>query len=130
LAIEAVNDEPRLCAVYVRPLHLGVNGFAIQKRRENDPAAPVMVWTGDKSQSTLVNPESGKLYAYVWHDGDSKYLPRVFVSPWHAIGLVKRGADLISLLSLPRCTLEVGRTRSMVAAQELAEYALGLRELA
>jgi hypothetical protein len=103
--------------------------FTAQHRFVNDGSTP-MIWTGDKTQSTLVNPESGKAYAYVRYDGDRKYLPRVFVSPWHAIDLVKRGADLISLLSLPRCTLEVGRTRSMADAQELAEYALGLQELA
>jgi hypothetical protein len=103
--------------------------FTAQRRFANHGPTP-MVWTGDKSQSTLVNPETGKLYAYVRHDGDSKYLPKVFVSPWHAIDLVRRGADLVSLLSLPRCALEVGRTRSMGDAQELAEYALGLRELA
>ena len=34
--------------------------FTAQRRFANDGP---MVWTGDKSQSTLVNPESGKLYA-------------------------------------------------------------------
>jgi hypothetical protein len=101
--------------------------FTAQRRFGNDGPTP-MIWTGDKSQSTFVNPESGKVHAYVWHDGDRKYLPRVFVSPWHAFDLIRRGAELVSLLSLPRCTLEVGRTRSMIDAQELAEYALGLRE--
>jgi len=36
--------------------------FTAQRRFANDGPTP-MVWTGDKSQSTLVNPESGKLYA-------------------------------------------------------------------
>jgi hypothetical protein len=88
-----------------------------------------MVWIGDASRSSLINPNSGKLHAYVWHDGDSKYFPRVLVSPWRAFDLVRCGADLVSLLSLPRCTLEIGRKRSMADAQKLAEYALGLREL-
>jgi hypothetical protein len=99
--------------------------FTASPRLANDGPT---VWIGDRSQSTLANPDSGKLYAYVWDDGDHKYFPRVVVSPWRAIDLVRRGASLVSLLCLPRCTVELCRVRSMTDAQELAEYALGLRE--
>lgn len=98
------------------------------RHRSADGSHPPTVWIGDRGQSTFVNPDSGRLHAYVWDDGDRKYFPRVVVSPWRAVDLVRRGASLVSLLSFPRCTVELGRVRSMTDAQDMAEYALGVRD--
>ena len=100
-------------------------------RRRNEDGSPIpMIWVGDEDLATLVNPDSGRVYAHIRHDGWGKYHPTVVVSPWRAVDLVRRGADLVSLLSFPRCTVEVPRLRSMAEAQETAEYALGFLELA
>ena len=100
-------------------------------RRRTEGGNPIStLWVGDQDKSTLINPESGKVHAYIYHDGYGKYYPSVTVSPWRAVDLIRRGGDLTSLLSLPRCTVEMPLKRSMVEAQEIAEYALGLSELA
>ena len=103
--------------------------FTTRRRNEDGSPAP-MIWVGNQDQAALVNPDSGRVYAHISHDGCRKYHPTVVVSPWRAIDLIRRGADLVSLRSFPRCTVEVPRLRSMVEAQETAEYALGFLELA
>jgi hypothetical protein len=89
------------------------------------------MWVGDDSEATLVNPDSGRAYAHISYDGCSKYYPTVVVSPWRAFQLVRQDvASLVSLLSFPRCTVELDRSRAMDDAQEAAEVALGIFEVA
>jgi hypothetical protein len=101
-------------------------------RRRHDDGSPLpTVWVGDGQTATLINPDSGRVHAYVWHDGCGKYYPTVIVSPWRALHLVRREmAALVSLLSFPRCTVELYRLRAsdMVAAQEYAEHELGYHD--
>ena len=98
-------------------------------RRSDEDGSPLPIsWVGDREQATLVNPDSGRVYAYVWHDGYGKYRPTVIVSPWRAFHLVRReAASLVSLLAFPRCTIELYRlrTKTIVDAQQAVEYALG-----
>ena len=103
--------------------------FTARRHAENGSPLP-MIWVANEDLASLINPESGRVYAHIHHDGCGKYYPTVIVSPWLAVDLIRRGADLVSLLSFPRCTVEVPRLRSMVEAQETAEYALGFLEAA
>jgi hypothetical protein len=99
-------------------------------RRKAEDRSPVpMFWVGDDEEATLINPDSGRVHAYIWHDGCRKYHPTVIVSPWRAFHLVRHGsASVASLLSLPRCTVELYRLRadSIAEAKELAEHGLGI----
>lgn len=99
-------------------------------RRYTEDGSPVpMIWVGNKDRATLINPEAGRAYAHISHDGCGKYYTTVVVSPWRAFHLVRHeAAALVSLLSFPRCTVELYRLRAMVEAQETAEYALGFLE--
>jgi len=67
-------------------------------------------WVADPSTecATLINPASGRMLAYVSHDGHGKYHRRVVVSPWRAVGLIRSHAGyLASLLSFPGMTVEL-----------------------
>lgn len=89
-------------------------------------------WVGDGEEATLVDPYSGRMHAYVHHDGYGKYYSRVVVSPWRALYLTRHEAAgmLVSLLSFPRCTVELVRlkTGSIEHAKEYAEYGLGYQD--
>ena len=98
-------------------------------RRNAEDGSPIpMIWVGNEDVATLINPESGRVYAHISHDGCGKFHPTVVVSPWRAIDLVRCGADLVSLLSFPRCTIEIPRKRTMIDAQATAECVLGFPE--
>jgi hypothetical protein len=83
------------------------------------------IWIGDQEEALLVDLGSGKVYAYVSHDGCSKYYPTVYVSPLRALRLSRKNeAFLASLLPLPRCAVELRRLGSMEDARSAAELAL------
>ncbi len=85
-------------------------------------------WVGDGEEATLVNPYSGRMFAYVHHDGYGKYYSTVIVSPWRALHLIRHEpAMLVSLLSFPRCTVKLFRleTDTIEDAKDYAVYGLG-----
>ena len=99
------------------------------RTEEGDPI--VACWVGDDEEATLVNPDSGRMYAYVHHDGYGKCYATVVVSPWRALHLIRNHpAFLTSLLSFPRCTVDLFRlkTTSIEYAKEYAEYVLGYQD--
>jgi hypothetical protein len=100
------------------------------RRRTNDGDPIPVFWVGDDEEATLVNLDSGRMHAYVRHDGCGKYYPTVIVSPWRALYLIRlERAVLVSLLSFPRCTIEMFRLKTdMREAREIAEFGLGYRE--
>jgi hypothetical protein len=104
-------------------------GFLKQQfmaRRTNDAGEPVhRIWLGDEDETALIDIGSGKLLAHVWHDGYGKYYPTLYVSPFRALQLTLRHqAYLVSLLSLPRCQMDLVRLRSMDDAQGAVQAVL------
>jgi hypothetical protein len=75
-----------------------------QARRFAGDHSPIWsFWITDGEEATLINPASGRVHAYVWHDGCGKYHPtiilplrRVLPSIWKGEGVV------VSLLPFPR----------------------------
>jgi len=71
------------------------------------------LWISEDEKATLIDPDTGKVAALVWHDGYGKYHPVVFVSPWRAIRLILRECSvLVSLLAFPRITVELYRLKT------------------
>jgi hypothetical protein len=99
------------------------------RRRTLTGQSEPTVWVEDSEHATLIAPESGRVYAYVWHDGRGTYYPTVVVSLWRALYLIWYDAPcVVSFLSFPRCTVNatsLGAETLGLAAQQ-AQYALGL----
>ena len=99
-------------------------------RHSNDYGSPVpFTWIADPFGQTavLVSPASGRVLAYVDHDGFGKYEVLVVVSPWRALRLVRKHlGSLVSLLSFPRVTVELGwlKVTSLGNAQDSVEQFL------
>ena len=71
------------------------------------------LWISEEEKATLIDPDTGKVAALVWHDGYGKYHPLMFVSPWRAIRLIFRECGvLVSLLAFPRITVELYRLKT------------------
>jgi hypothetical protein len=84
-------------------------------------------WISDGDQAALINPASGRVHAYVWHDGYGKYYPTIILPVWRALPLIlKQESYVISLLAFPRLGLEFFRIKSdsIVLAQEFVECVL------
>jgi hypothetical protein len=99
------------------------------RRHANDGTPVPRIWVGNEHHTTLINPDSGKAHAYIWHDGYGKCHPTVVVSPWHAFRLIKQRAGfLVSLLGFPRFTVELYQVRAtdVTDVEEVVEEALGL----
>jgi len=102
--------------------------FTARRRTEDGNPDPT-VWVEGGEEATLINPESGRMHAYVQHDGQGVYYPVLVVSPWRAVKLIRQhDAALVSLLSFPRCTIEVRKLgcETLGLAGQQAEYGLGL----
>jgi hypothetical protein len=103
-----------------------------QNRRSKEDFEPVrMFWVAEQEEAALICPESGRVYAYVYHDGYGKWYPTVIVPLWRAIRLLRDyQGHVTSLLAFPRLTIELVRVKSDVIwyAQYKAEWALGLHE--
>ncbi|MHB8271889.1 hypothetical protein [Bradyrhizobium sp.] len=84
------------------------------------------IWVGDDEDVALIDPDSGRVHAYIWHNGYGTYCPTIIVPPWRALHLIRHeAAALISLLSFPRCTVELPRLETdMTDARDYAEYGL------
>jgi hypothetical protein len=100
--------------------------FTPQYSTEDD--SPLLkFWVGNGDQAALIDPDSGRLHAYIWHDGCGKYHPTVIVSASRAVHLFRHeAARLESLLSFPRCAVELFRVKAdtILVAQEVAEASL------
>ena len=84
-------------------------------------------WVSDGDQAALINPDSGRVHAYVWHDGYGKYYPTIILPVWRALPLIlKQESYVTSLLPFPRLGLEFFRIKSdsIALAQEFVEYVL------
>lgn len=96
--------------------------------RSADDHRPIWrFWVSDGEEATLINPVSGRVHAYVWHDGYGKYYPTIILPLWRAVPLIcKRDGEVVSLLSFPRVAMQFYRlrSRSIAAAQEYVEYML------
>lgn len=78
--------------------------------------------------SHLHHPMSGRVHAYVWHDGYGKYHPTIIVSLWRALRLLRQREGLVvSLLPFPRIAIECYRLRSdtIQLSQDYVEELLG-----
>jgi hypothetical protein len=84
-------------------------------------------WVSSGNQAAFINPVSGRVHAYVWHDGYGKYYPTIILPMWKAVPLLcKRHGWIVSLLPFPRVALDFVRLKSdsIVPAQKFAEYVL------
>lgn len=97
--------------------------------RYTDDDSPIWrFWITDGEEATYINPMSGRVHAYVWHDGYGKYHPTVIVSPWRALRLLRQREGLVvSLLPFPRIAIECYRLRSdtIQLSQDYVEELLG-----
>jgi hypothetical protein len=100
------------------------------RTRRNGDGGPIVgaFWVAAKEQAALIDPESGRVFAYVEHDGYGKYHPTVLVSPWRAFQLVTREASqLVSLRAFPRLTVELCRLKTETIAEAQLEVEHYLR---
>ena len=84
-------------------------------------------WVSSGEKAALISPASGRVHAYVWHDGCGKYHPTIILPLWQALPLIwKREGRLVSLLPFPRLGLDFFRIKSgsIALAQEFVEYVL------
>jgi hypothetical protein len=99
-------------------------------RITNNDGTPVRaLWIGDGAEAALIDHTSGRILAYVSHDGYGKYYPTLFVLPWRALSLLRRaGGSVVSLLPFPRLAVELYRLKgnSIGPAQAHVEELLGL----
>jgi hypothetical protein len=85
-------------------------------------------WVTDGEEATYINPMSGRVHAYVWHDGYGKYHPTIIVSPWRALRLLRQREGLVvSLLPFPRIAIECYLLKSdtIQLSQDYVEELLG-----
>jgi hypothetical protein len=104
-----------------------LKGLLTPHYSSEDDSPVLRFWVGNGDEAALIDPDSGRLYAYIWHDGLGKYHPTVIVSAWRAVHLVRHEAAVLeSLLSFPRCTVELYRVKAdtILVAQKLAESVL------
>jgi len=95
----------------------------------NDGSPVALIWVGDQHHATLINPASGRVHAYVSHDGFGKYEPVLFVLPLRAIYLLRHQAGmLVSVLPFPRLGVELYRIKdtSMPEVQQVVEKLLAM----
>jgi hypothetical protein len=84
-------------------------------------------WVSDGEQATLINPASGRVHAYVLHDGYGKYYPTIILPLWRALPLIlKQRGWITSILPFPRLGLDFVRVKSdsIAEAQEFVESVL------
>jgi hypothetical protein len=84
-------------------------------------------WIASDWQATLVDTDTGRVLAYVWHDDCGKFYPTIFVSPWRALHLLNTQLCYVSTLaSFPRIALDLARikTDSLLDAQRSIEAVL------
>jgi hypothetical protein len=82
-------------------------------------------WVGNDDNATLIDIESGKVLAIVRHDGCGKFDPTVFVSVTDALRLSRnKQGSLVSLLALPRFTMDLFTLRNMDEARDATEWML------
>jgi hypothetical protein len=92
---------------------------------DHRPVWRFWVWNGD--QAALINPASGRVHAYIWHDGCRKYYPTIILPVWRALPLIlRREGWVISLLPFPRIGLDFFRVKagSIAVAKQFVEYVL------
>jgi hypothetical protein len=97
-------------------------------RFTNDDRPIWRFWVTDGEEAAYINPMSGRVHAYVWHDGYGKYHPTIIVSPWRALRLLRQREGLVvSLLPFPRIAIECYRLRSdtIQLSQDYVEELLG-----
>jgi hypothetical protein len=96
--------------------------------RSTDDHRPIWrIWVTDGEEATYINPLSGRVHAYVWHDGYGKLYPTIILPFWRALPLIWRREGVVaSLLPFPRVAMEFRRVKSrhIEAAQEYVEYLL------
>jgi hypothetical protein len=82
-------------------------------------------WIAEDENAILFNIETGKVVAVIDHDGCRKYYPTVYVSLRRAIWISRENQGyLVSLLALPRLTMDLIRSHEMDAAVAAVEYAI------
>lgn len=102
--------------------------FSARRRTLTGQPEPT-VWVMGSKHATLIAPVSGRVYAYVWHDGGGTYYPTVIVSLWRALYLIRYEAPcVVSFLSFPRCTIKLTSlgAETLGLAEQQAQYGLGL----
>ena len=70
-----------------------------QARRFSGDHSPIWsFWVTDGDEATLINPVSGRVHAYVWHNGCGKYHPTIILPLWRVLPLIwKREGVMVSL---------------------------------
>ena len=97
----------------------------VMMEQEGEPATYFLA--GDESYSACINPNTGKLFATIWHDGYGKFDPTHYVSILDALRILRHDRPVsIRLRSFPRLTFEFFRLkcRSMAEAQDQVETLL------
>jgi hypothetical protein len=86
-------------------------------------------WVADDRHATLINPDSGRVLAYIREGRGGKYRPFLFVSPWRALRLRRAGFRFLvepTFAPFPRLSIApVGlKADTLRAAQEAVDTML------
>jgi hypothetical protein len=90
-----------------------IRRFFAPRCRTEDGAPRWSAWIGDEERAALVNPHTGRISAYIEHDGYGKYYPVLFVTPWRALELLLNESCWVrSLRCFPRVGIEFIRIKA------------------
>jgi hypothetical protein len=94
----------------------------------DDDGDPVpFIWVGDDNDSAYLSRDTGRVIAFIWHDGCGKFYPTIYVSLFEACRILRREPVIhFGLRSFPRCALDLLRFKcaSMSDALEAFEELL------
>jgi hypothetical protein len=85
-----------------------------------------LLWVGDENRAVLMNPDSTRIFASVWHDGCRKYHPIIYPSLFALRRVRAMECSLgLRLRSFPNCGVELMRFR----CESMDEVQQDLQEL-
>lgn len=83
-------------------------------------------WIANDWEAVCCDPNSSRVFAYIWHDGCGKFYPTIYLSISQAMRLLVRERVIdINLRSIPTVTLEMSRLKCSSideAINKLEEY--------
>jgi hypothetical protein len=86
--------RPPILCTYKKPLEENMRYSKIKRlfrvRYSNADGSPrPSFWITEDDEATLISPDSGRMHAYLRHDGYGKWYPTIVVSPWRAFQLLR-----------------------------------------
>jgi len=83
-------------------------------------------WVGDRDYAVLIDAKRGRLLGWCRHDGYGKWDLQVYVSPWQARKIIRRGfAGVASWSAFPRMAVWIFRFKTFEAAYMTVQSCFG-----